>query len=42
MELKFFLQEMKNLMTISFMKTNGSNVEIKHFEFYLSMIKKNT
>ena len=33
---------MKNLTTISFTKTNGSNAEIKYFEFYLLMIKKNT
>ena len=42
MELQFFLQEMNNLMKIYFMKTNGFNVEIKYFEFDLSMIKKNT
>ena len=42
MKLKFFLQETKNLMKISFMKTNGSNAEIKHFEFDLPMINKNT
>ena len=42
MELQFFLQETKNLMTISFMKKNGYNVEIKYFEFDLSMIKKKT
>ena len=42
MELKFFLQETKNLRTISFTKTNGSNAEIKYFEFDFSMIKKNS
>ena len=42
MELQFFLQETKNLMTISFMKTNGSNAEIKYFEFDFPMINKNT
>ena len=42
MELQFFLQETKSLMKISFTKKNGSNVEIKYFEFDLSMIKKNT
>lgn len=42
MELQFFLQYTKNLTKISFMKINGSNVEIKYFEFDLSMINKNT
>ena len=42
MELKIFLHETKNLTKISFTKTNGSNAEIKYFEFSLLMIKKNT
>ena len=33
---------MKDEATISLTKTNGSNAEIKYFEFDLPMIKKNT
>ena len=42
MELQFSLQETKNLMKISFTKTNGSNAKIKYFEYDFSMIKNNT
>ena len=42
MELQFFLHKTKNEMIISFTETNGSNAEIKYFEFDFPMIKKNT